>query len=108
MKIDDVPQFVTADKYVVENLEIKNERRNEENDMTQSQKKDARFEEGHQKSIKSFIDKQKREWFALADLKKSLYDRTDYGGRKYLVKLAQVFRLEKKKEQGRVLLRVKK
>ena len=49
MKIDDVPQFVTADKYVVENLEIKNERRNEENDMTQSQKKDARFEEGNKK-----------------------------------------------------------
>ena len=108
MKIDDVPQFVTADKYVVESLETKDERGEEEINMAQSQKKQARFKEGHHKSIKAFIDKQKNEWVALADLKKSLYDRTDYGGKKYLVKLAQVFRLEKKKDLGRVLLRAKK
>ena len=73
-------------------------------EKTKKQKQPS-FKEVHHKKLESFIKRQGKEWFALSHLKKSLYDRTDYGGRKFLQKLVQVFKLDKKKEGNLVMLK---
>mgnify|MGYP001607730726 CR=1 FL=1 len=65
--------------------------------------KNPKFSDDLYKKLKSFIDKQENE-FLLRDLKMSLFKRTDYGGRKFLQKLLQVFKLRKKKEKGKIIL----
>ena len=68
-----------------------------------SSKKSPKFSDDLYKRLKSFIDKQEKD-FLLSDLKKKLFNRTDYGGRRFLQKLIQIFNLKKKKEKGKVIL----
>ena len=68
-----------------------------------SSKKSPKFSDDLYKKLKSFIDKQEND-FLLSDLKKKLFSRTDYGGRRFLQKLMQIFNLRKKKEKGKVIL----
>lgn len=69
--------------------------------------KQPSFKEVNHKKLESFIKRQGKEWFALSHLKKTIFGRTDYGGRKFLQKLVSVFRLDKKKEGNTVMLRKK-
>lgn len=66
-------------------------------------KQSPKFTDGLYKSLKQWIDKQKGE-FLMSDLKKAMWDRTDYGGRKFKQKLMQVFKLKAKKEKGKIIL----
>ena len=65
-------------------------------------KKSPKFSEGLYKSLKQWIDKQKGE-FLMSDLKKAMWDRTDYGGRKFKQKLMQVFKPRKRENKTSIL-----
>jgi len=73
------------------------------------EKKKPSYNQELHKKIETYIAKQKRDWFFSSDLKRHIHNgRTDIGGGKFLKKLIIVFRLERKKEDGRILLKVRK
>jgi hypothetical protein len=72
------------------------------------EKKQPYFRDDMNNKIESFISKQKGDWFFCSDLKKTIHNgRTDIGGGRFLKKLILVFNLERKKENGKTLLRAK-
>ena len=60
----------------------------------------------HEK-LAAYIASKNGEAFLMAEMKKALFNRTDYGGRKFRLKLVSVFNLEEWKEKGNVMLKAK-
>jgi len=74
----------------------------------ESQSKDSgSFRPELHEKLATYITGKNGEAFLMAEMKKALFNRTDYGGRKFRLKLVSVFNLEEWKEKGNVMLKAK-